>query len=397
MTANDTKIGVLAFVPDLWGNLWQTRHFVMHGLSEQFKVLWISPPTYWHGWLHGRVSASVSGRGLHKVSEQFWTYAPWLPADYKPRYTKRGPIAGCFRAYNAIWQKMHIARIRELLREMGIQRVILYVWRPEFQWCVGHFDEALMCYHVDDEYSFNSAEDMPISEAEMLLLKRANLVFIHSRTLMQKKGMINPNTHYVPNGVDFEQYRQVMESQSEEPVDLQNIPRPRIGYVGYIKRHIDLPLLLTIARARRDWSIILIGPVRTEHTDVAEAVSMLKAEPNVHFLGGKPQSDLPAYTKGFDVCLMCYRQTNYTKYIYPMKLHEYFACGKPVVATPLDNLQEYANVLQFAQTPDEWVTAIQRGLNPADKSLCAKRISVARENSWASRINTISACIQEKI
>jgi len=290
---------------------------------------------------------------------------------------------------------MHVARIRHLLREMGADHVILYIWRPEYAWCIGHFAEALVCYHIDDEYSFNPAQDMPTSEEEMLLLKRADLVFIHSRTLMRKKGMINANTHYIPNGVDFEHYRRVMESHAPEPQDLADIPKPRIGYVGYIKRHIDLPLLLALARVRPNWSIVLVGPVQTQHAEIAEDIAKLQQEPNVHFLGSKPQSDIPRYIRGMDVCLMCYRQTNYTKYIYPMKLHEYLACGKPVVATPLENLTEFSSVLRFAQTPDEWVAAIHSGLQDRDQGRYASRISFARENSWASRVKQISQLLQE--
>ena len=394
MKAKDNKIGVLAFVPDRWGDLWQSRHYVMRGLSQYFKVLWVSPPTYWQSWLTGEASASLSGRGLCKVSGSFWTYAPYLPADYKPHYTRGGLVAGGFRRYHALWKKMHVARIRHLLRQMGVDRLILYVWRPEFAWTLGRFSEALTCYHIDDEYSFNPAEDMPISAEEMLLLRRSDIVFIHSRTLLQKKGMINPNTHYMPNGVDFERYRRVMESQADEPQDLKNIPRPRIGYVGYIKRHIDLPLLLAIARARRDWSIVLIGPVRNEHAEIADDVARLQQEPNVHFLGGKTQAEIPAYIKGLDVCLLCYRETNYTKYIYPMKLHEYLACGKPVVATPLDNLKEFASVLRFAETPADWLAEISAALCETNTHLADERMSVAAQNSWAARVETIAALLE---
>lgn len=397
MNTAPPSTGILAFVPDLWSDLWQPRHHVLHGLAEHFKVLWVSPPTYWHTWLGGKRLAPFSGRGLHKISDTFWTYAPPLPADYKPRYTRGGVIPWCFRRYQALWEGMHLARIRGIVRQMRVDKLIVYIWRPEYGKYAGRFGEDLLCYHIDDEYSFNPKEDMPISEEEMSLLERSDIVFIHSRTLMQKKGAINPNTHYLPNGVDFEHYRRIMESPAGEPEDLKTIPKPRIGYVGYIKRHIDLRLLLAIAEARRDWSIVLVGPVRTDHAEVADGIPQLQRQPNVHFLGGKPQSEIPRYVKGLDVCLMCYRQTNYTKYIYPMKLHEYLACGKPVVAAPLENLAEFRAVLRFAESPEEWIAAIQDGLAQSDDALRVARISVARENSWLSRVAQISDCFKRRI
>ena len=87
---------------------------------------------------------------------------------------------------------------------------------------------------------------------------------------------------------------------------------------------------------------------RKNHLDIENDIKLLKSRPNVHFLGGKASNDLPKYLNNFDVCLMPYLITNYTKYIYPMKLHEYFACGKPVVSTQLENIIEFKDYLFFA-------------------------------------------------
>jgi len=277
---------------------------------------------------------------------------------------------------------------------MGMQRTILYVWRPEFAEQVDLIPHDLLCYHIDDEYSFSPDKDVPIGSDEMKLLRQADLVFIHSRTLMEKKGHVNPNTHYVPNGVDFDLYRAATESTDPEPDDLRPIPHPRIGYVGYVKRHIDLPMLLELARTRRDWSLVLVGPVRDEHADIGADVAALRREPNVHFLGARPARDLPFYTRGFDVCLMPYRQTNYTRYIYPLKLHEYLACGKPVVAAPLENLREFADVLRFAVTPPEWVARIDEALGESDSRFTEDRVAVASRQDWTARAETIAALLR---
>lgn len=384
-------IGIVALVPGLWGDLWQVRHHVLSRMAESLPVLWVSPPTYIESWRKDGYSPDYAGRGVHKVNDRLWTYAPRLPADYKRAYTRTGVIPATFRRYHAWWLRRHAGRIASLARKMGIRKTILYVWRPEFAEQVDHIPHDLLCYHIDDEYSFSPDKEMPISEDEMKLLREADLVFIHSRTLMEKKGGINPNTHYVPNGVDFDLYRAAMESSDSEPEDLRAIPHPRIGYVGYIKRHLDLPLLLAIARARRDWSLVLVGPERDEHADIAADIAALRSEPNVHFLGGKPARDLPCYTKHCDVCLLPYRQTHYTKYIYPLKLHEYLACGKPVVATSLENLREFDDVLCRADGADEWANAIARALDLPDRAARDARIAIARASSWEIRVAEIVA------
>ncbi|MEI6604262.1 MAG: glycosyltransferase [Verrucomicrobiota bacterium] len=386
-------IGILAFVPDLWSLQRQSRHHILEGLSKHYKVLWVSPPMFVEGWRRDGVRSSLAGRGLRKISDRLWAYAAWVPSDYKQRYSKKGMFTSCFRVYHRLWRAAYVRRIKRLLRAMGIDEVILYVWRPEFHWTLGRFSEKLSCYHIDDEYSFDPSRDQPISEEERKLLTEADLVFIHSKTLLEKKGHINPNTFCVPNGVDFEHYRTVLQQDAPEPPDLASIPHPRIGCMGHIKRHIDLSLLRAIAEARPDWSLVLVGPVRENHEDIREDVSALKGLPNVYFLGGKAALELPRYVNGFDVALMPYRKTPYTHYIYPMKMHEYFACGKPVVATELENLKEFSHVLDFAEGVDNWIASIDRNLKCFTNECRESRVAVARENSWKERVDGLATLL----
>lgn len=385
------RTGIVAFTPDLWGDLWQPRHHVARGLSEDFKVLWVSPLWYVETWRNQGVKAIGRRNGLEKVSQNLWTYAPRLPADYKRSYVKSGLVPTLFRRYNVWWKKAYAAKVRQLARSMGMERIVLYVWRPEYAEYIDLIPHDLLCYHIDDEYSFNPERDEPVSDAERDLLEKADLVFIHSKTLMAKKGHINPNTHQVPNGVDFELYRRVIDQGLPEPPGLAAIPHPRIGYMGHIKRHLDLPLLLEIAKSRPEWQLVMIGPVRENHEDIKDDVAALKRQPNVHFLGGKDATELPRYVNGFDVGIMPYRHTNYTKYIYPLKMHEYFACGKPVISTRLENIEEFAHVIRFAESPREWIEAIGDALREAtsDGSAPEKRIQVAQENSWGNRVDAV--------
>lgn len=95
---------------------------------------------------------------------------------------------------------------------------------------------------------------------------------------------------------------------------------------------------------------------------------------------------------------MCYKKTSYTNYIYPMKLHEYLACGKPVVATLLENLKEFESVLSFAGGIEEWIAKINQALTEINsKTHYERRVAVARNNSWEMRIETIHSIIRNKI
>src|SRR6185503_8482855 len=106
---------------------------------------------------------------------------------------------------------------------------------------------------------------------------------------------------------------------------------------------------------------VLVGPCRNVRPDV---LAELNARANVHLLGNKPVSTLSHYAQHMDVNIMPYVQDGYTKFIYPLKLHEYLASGRPAVATPIRSLHEFAGVVALADTAAEWDAALTRALGP---------------------------------
>ncbi len=382
-------IGILTFVPDHWEGYWRPKHYIMTRLARYYKILWVSPPLNLKNIVNAN-STKNPPRGLNKISPSLWAYSPeW----YSLHLSKR--MFG-LKSLNSFLQSVRVKRIKSLLKQMGIKRLILYVWKPEYSSYVGKFNEEFVCYHVDDEYTFSEV-DLPISAEESWMLKKSDAVFILSKSLLEKKGKLNSNTYYSPMGVDFDHYRKVVENENIHFGDIFSILKPRIGFVGYIKKQIDLELLLGIARKRKDWSIVLVGPISEIHTEIKEYVELLRLEDNVYFLGGKKHEELPGYIKEMDVCLMCYRNTAYTNYIFPLKLHEYLACGRPIVSTCLKNLKEFKEVLRFADTRDDWIEKIEECLKDNSFELEQKRIAVARENSWDERVKEIRSIIQEKL
>ena len=161
------------------------------------------------------------------------------------------------------------------------------------------------------------------------------------------------------------------------------MPHPRIGYVGRIKGQLDMELLYGLARRHPEWSFVMVGPLVSLHRHT-RWVDGLNNQPNVHFLGSKPVDQLAAYNQHLDVCIMCYEISDYTNFIYPMKLHEYLATGRPVVASPIRTLQDFGNVISLASGIDEWSAALKDALSPQANSLerVAGRRKVARAYDW---------------
>ncbi|HNT89526.1 MAG TPA: glycosyltransferase, partial [Candidatus Hydrogenedentes bacterium] len=112
----------------------------------------------------------------------------------------------------------------------------------------------------------------------------------------------------------------------------------------------------------------------------------LKNVANVHLLGNRPIEALPAYLKGMDVTLIPYKTNEATRYIYPLKLQEYLAAGKPVVSAALPAVVQYRDVVYIAESHPAFLDRIEDALAERDPARIGARQAVARANSWERRI-----------
>jgi glycosyltransferase involved in cell wall biosynthesis/ubiquinone/menaquinone biosynthesis C-methylase UbiE len=377
-------VGVIALVPDEWDALWQPRHHVISRLARYFQVVWVEPAENWH-------ELPNNGRRLRPFGPTERAHRPTAPGfvDYYPEVwlTKLHRV----HRLDKFLMQQRLKRARRILTRRGCRRIILYIWRPRFSPALNSVPFDLSCYHIDDEYSFSPIE-LPLSEIERQLIRDVDQVFLHSLGLLEKKGNINPHTLFVPNGVDYEAYSRVQ----PEPSDLASIPHPRIGYTGFIKRHLDWQVLLRLSQKHREWSFVFVGP-QSPHDDIVANIQELNKRPNVYFLGSKPTHALCAYPQHFDVCIMPYQANDYTKYVYPLKLHEYLASGRPMVGARIRTLREFTDVVTLASTSEEWSSAIEDSLQPAANSPERReaRQEVARRYDWERLVLKIASSMAE--
>jgi glycosyltransferase involved in cell wall biosynthesis len=95
---------------------------------------------------------------------------------------------------------------------------------------------------------------------------------------------------------------------------------------------------------------------------------------------------------GADVCLIPYRHNRYTASVFPMKVYEYLAAGRPVVSSRLPALRKVEG-LGFAEGADEFETAIARALREDSAAGRARRMELARAHSWESRVAEIGRLV----
>ena len=389
-----SSTGIIFFSADDWSENYQTRHHIANKLSDNHQIIWINRPKYFYELTLRDILKNLFKRRIKKIKDNLWIIDTKLPIDYSKHYNVKGIIPRLFKIYSYFFKLILGYRINYFLNSLKLEYKILYLWRPEFYWTRDFINFDLSCYHIDDDYAFNSEKDEEISTIEETLIKNSNIVFIHSKTLFQKKGFYNSNTHIIPNGVDIDLFSNFHIPKNINSQEINRIPFPRIGYVGNIKKHLDLNIVYQIAKSKKEWNFIFIGDLRRNHSEITEVWNKLLSLKNFFYLGKKNSQDLPYYINEMDVCIMPYKLNAYTKYIYPLKMHEYFACGKNVVSSHLENVLEFKNNIYLANSISSWIKQLEIGMNTNNSETLK---SIAQNNTWSSRANKINELIFDEL
>ena len=380
----------VSFARHPWSDVWQTWQHIMARMARDHRVLFCSRVPSWEEYFHKIKAHEPIRWRSRRISRTLTDLRPW---PWLPR------VPEC-RHLDRFLGKLHAGRLRLALRRRGWDNRITYIWHPEMAEMARRLNERLVCFHCYDDYlGYTYLTDQmrrKLSEQMARLLDRADLVFAAGesmRTLLARKDV-----HIIPNGVDYELFATAYDRHEPPPPDMAKIPHPIVAHMGRLNVKIDYGLLAEIARRRRDWSVVLIGPFTGFFPAEQRAlVDDLLAQPNAYHIPGKPVSELPRYLRHVDVALMAYRPVGWVRHISPIKLYEYAAAGKPIVATDITELQRYANYLTIAYTPDEWIAGIEHWLAYDSEELAGKRMALARENSWDVRCQRILELITEKL
>ena len=228
-----------------------------------------------------------------------------------------------------------------------------------------------------------------LDENHRRALKEATVVVSVARRLHEQAVAARPDAVYLPNAVEYGRFAT---DKSPVPDDSQlksllDRGKPMAGYYGALADWFDYELLGEVADLRPDWSFLLIGPAYD--LSARSRGRLIFRRPNIKWVGSREYRDLPSYLQLFDVAIIPFIINDITLATSPLKLYEYFAGGKPVVATPMPECEAFPevhiarDVRQFSQALD---LARSEG---RDQHFIERARALARMNSWATRVETL--------
>jgi hypothetical protein len=176
--------------------------------------------------------------------------------------------------------------------------------------------------------------------------------------------------------------------------------KPIIGYIGGMNYRLDFGLLDHLAARNPHFRFVLVGPIQENdsyhfRTIVQPQLTALFRHPNVMHIPYIAKDQIPGMIKQFNVAMIPYDvKLDFNKYCYPMKLFEYFYMGKPVLATPIEELKRFPKYVKIGSTAKEWEKNIQEILfKPWPTSYQKEQKRLAITNSWEEKINVVLSYI----
>lgn len=239
----------------------------------------------------------------------------------------------------------------------------------------GKLDEQLLAYFCYDEIRGTRWNSKHGTAAEEAFLPLTDLVITTSVGLQNARQATHDNCWLIKNGVEFDLF-----NQGAGPSRTGKHAYPVVGYVGSLDDRVDYKLLETVCLSLPQHTFHFVGRVTDPST-----IAALEHMPNVQFFGAQAPERLPEFLREMDVCLMPFATTTFTRGMYPLKINEYFAAGKPVVSTRFAPLAEFEGDIHYASGPFSFARAIQRASATDNASFRARRIAKARQNDWSAR------------
>lgn len=327
-------------------------------------------------------AARYSFGGRRWLGGRLWAYMPFALLTPHNVPVLRG------RLMHAHWQLLTIPNVVKTVRSHGFGSVdLLYIdWPLQAFWLQAIQHRASVARITDRNSGYVGASPvLRVMEEELV---RSVDVVAHTSIGLEAQLREQGAQHvlYLPNGVDVAHFR---DSDRSAPPEYAGIPHPIAVYVGSLDEWFDYAAVNKAAAMLPDVSFVIIGPAQ-------HARARLHRSENLHLLGSRPFSQLPRYLHNADVGLLP-RDTRsrgeLVHAMHPLKLYEYMACGLPVVATRLDELERLDSPAILCADDDSFVTAIRTALtDPPDPSVS---FAFANRADWSLRVRTLLEALPE--
>jgi len=277
--------------------------------------------------------------------DNFFVYSPLSVPLYQSALGRR---------FNTALLLFQLSAVRWWLR---LDRPDVIVTPPTAWEVARRLRKRSLSFNRSDKHSaWSEVDQEQVAALERSLLQRSDLVLYVSHALMaEDQADAGARALFLDHGVDFDTFT----LDGPQAAELAGLAHPRLGFFGALRDVVlDLDLIVELADARPDLSIVLVGPSTMN-------MQAVLARPNVHWFGPQPHDKIPSFGRGFDVALMPWLDNDWIRNCNPVKLKEYLALGLPIVSIDFPEVRRYSDVVSIAQSRSEFVRLCSKAADAA--------------------------------
>ena len=395
---------------------WKQNDSGIYGRRQDMLVKYLAMEPRIHRILHfdapinllrsGRVAAGTGGLGNHSHA-RLVLFNTLRRRYLRGRWTKVRPDTFTFLAggRSSRLTKWLLPREDDYLdylervferHNIGERRVIFWVCPNNFHFpsIERRFEPDLIVADVIDDqrmWDILPEHEERLHRNYREILGRSELVFVNCDSVRRSMQEFSSNIHLLPNAAEM------LDRDArtwKKPAELARMRGPVIGYVGNLDiARIDVELLEAVAASHPDWNLVFIGSMHR-----GREIRKLGRFRNVHFLGVRIYEQALRYIRFFDVAIIPHLDNKLTRSMNPLKLYVYFSLHVPVVATPIENMGDFAEFVRTGRTPEEFMRRVEECLEGGpDMSWSSRLDSLLGSHSWSRRVADIMRLIEARL
>jgi hypothetical protein len=247
--------------------------------------------------------------------------------------------------------------INNALSQKKILKPLLWIYNSNFIDFIYTRYAVLKIYHATEDY-FSNDPHSPIRGVDLskirACLKCVNLLVSVTDTVEQNylhHGEYTGKSLVLENGCDADFFKPSVEQKNQIIHNYTSLKKFVAFYQGGINVRLDLELVYTLVKKMNDWDFIFCGTVH----EPGEFWDKLLQLANFKYLGILSPEEIKTLSYQATVGLIPFRNHPYlVKSSLPLKAFEYVACGLPVVTVPIESLNKFHEVFNFANTVDDF-------------------------------------------
>ena len=263
---------------------------------------------------------------------------------------------------------------------IGDEPIVYWLSVPTAISLISPREQDKVIYYCGDDFSALAGVDHKmVAPFESELIKKADTIYVVSERLANK--MPKSKVKMLSHGVDLALFT----TQTAKARELEQISKPMIGFYGSLNAWLDKALLLTLAKERPEYQLVLIG-------NLIEDFSELLKLDNVTHIKAVEHHRLASFSQHWQVSILPFVDNEQIRSCDPLKLKEYIATGTPIVTTRFAAVNPYRETILIADTHQGFIDRIDYAVSLSKSQNLNWRTNQSQQannHSWQAKATLV--------